>query len=872
MCFFVQKSIGLPECRGYVSIPRYFANVWLLIFRSFVNSVSFEEYLSHQSAIFSYFSSMSDQPLYCEVILPLALKGTFTYRLPEGWEEWVIPGVRVEVQFGKRKIYTALVRSVHNRAPVAYAAKDLLAVTDEAPIVNEILLKFWDWMAAYYCCYLGEVMQAALPAYFKLDSETHYLKNPDFTGDILELPDDEYMVASALEHQEKLTLEDIQIILQRKGVSKVVKSLLDKGVLFLEEYLEERYRPRKEMYIRLHPQYVGRTGLHEAFNLLQRSPKQSDLLLSYLDICPKHDWIQRSVLLSYSGTAGHTVKALADKGIFELEEREVYRVREEVLDAVAPPLSDVQEEVRKSINEQWQQFPVVMMKGVTASGKTHVYAELIKEVIQSGRQVLYLLPEIALTTQLIKRLEQLIGKVGVYHSRFNPSERVETWYKVLREEYSMVVGARSALFLPFQKLGLIIVDEEHDGSYKQQEPAPRYHARDSAIFLAHLTGAKVLLGSATPSMETWVNVKTGKFGYAVLGKRHGDMLMPDIQFVNMSLARKEHKVTGMFSEELQNEIVKTLKAGRQVIVFQNRRGYSPNITCRDCGWVSYCKNCDVSMTYHKYADQLKCHYCGYAQQTPPICPACGSTVLEQKGAGTERIEDDMEVLFPESRILRLDYDTAKSKYSHEKIIEQFANKEADILIGTQMVTKGLDFSGVGLVTVLNADALLHYPDFRAMERAYQLLQQVSGRAGRSGDKGKVLIQINNPKHSITGFLLNPNMEVFYDAEWAERKMYHYPPHNRLIHLSIRDREPGVVEEAARYIYEQLKPRIEGECLGPAVPGISRVKGLYIREILLKLPRNPTVLKQAKAALEEIRQLIYQYKKYRNVRFIIDVDP
>lgn len=824
------------------------------------------------SSFIAYFALVSDSVLFCEVILPLSLKGTFTYRIPEGWEQWIVPGIRVEVQFGKRKVYTGLVRNIHREQPKAYAAKELIGITDEHPIVQEGELAFWDWMAAYYCCYQGEIMQAALPSYFRLDSETHYLVNPEYKGDILDLSDDEYMIANALKHQDKLKLEDIQLILQRKSVSKVIKSLLDKKIIFLEEYLEERYKPRTEVYVRLSPDYLSREQLHVAFNLVQRSQKQTDFLLSYLDASSTGAWLQRSELMKKADVNGTVVKALADKGIFELEERAVYRVREEVLGVQAPPLSEVQAQVKEQIKQLWEQQPVVLMKGVTASGKTHVYAELIRETLAAGKQVLYMLPEIALTTQLIQRLEDLIGKVGVYHSRFNPSERVETWYKVLQKEYNVVVGARSALFLPFPDLGLIIIDEEHDGSYKQQDPAPRYNARDSAIYKAHQCGAKVLLGSATPSMESWINVKNDRYGYVELNARFGDMVLPQVDFINMSKARKELRVTGMLSDELQAGIHKTLAAGKQVIIFQNRRGYAPTISCRDCGWVAYCKNCDVSLTYHKFSDQLKCHYCGYSKSPPKECQSCGSTVLEQKGSGTERVEDDIQAIFPNARLLRMDYDTAKGKFAHERIIEQFASHEADILIGTQMVTKGLDFKGVGLVGVLNADSLLHYPDFRSMERAWQLLQQVSGRAGRSGDKGQVLVQIGNPSHPITGYVLSGDMEQFYTQEWIERRKFHYPPYNRLIHIAIKDKVERTAHEAAVFLHQQLAPRIEGECLGPGIPPLSRLQGYYLREILLKLPRKPSVLKSAKAALEESRQLLYQFKQFKSTRIVIDVDP
>lgn len=812
-------------------------------------------------------------PLYCEVILPLAVKGTYTYRIPEGWEDAVIPGLRVEVQFGKRKHYTAIVKSVHRNPPEAYQAKEIFGIVDTDPIVTEYQLRFWEWIAQYYCCYEGEVMLAAIPSFFRPDSETQYLKHPESDANILELPDDEYLVASALERQDTLTLSDIQVILQKKSVQKTIRSLIDKRVLVLQEFLEEKYKPKLQVFTRLHPDLIAdKNALQELFRQLSKKPKQTDLLLSYISEYPDGKWILRSELLKISGISGSVHRTMVDKGIFQNEEQSVSRIEEESLHDVKPLLNEEQQSAYEKIKDLWTEKPVVLLRGVTASGKTHVYAELIRDTLAQGKQVLYLVPEIALTTQLIRRLETMLGKVGVYHSRYNPAERVETWMKVLQKEYNVVIGARSAMFLPFLNLGLIIVDEEHDGSYKQNDPAPRYQARDSIIFLAHHSQAKVLLGSATPSMESWANAKAGRFGLVELLKRHGDMSLPQLQFINMTEARKNKQVTGMLSDAMQVAIHNAVSKGKQVIIFQNRRGYSPYISCKDCAWIPECQHCDVSLTFHKFSEQLKCHYCGYTMKMPRECPSCTSTVLEMKGAGTERVEDDLQAIFPQARLLRLDYDTAKSKYAHEKIIEQFEQGEADILIGTQMVTKGLDFKNVQLVGVLNADSLLHYPDFRAMERAYQLLSQVSGRAGRSGEMGRVLIQISNPEHPIAYRLREHSIEPYYTAELSERMKFHYPPFVRMIHLSVRDTDERVTTEAANFIFQQLQPQIAGECLGPSVPGLSRLQGKYIRDILIKLDRQANQINVAKRTIEQVRQLMYQYAIFRKVRLVIDVDP
>ncbi|MCZ2393118.1 MAG: primosomal protein N' [Chitinophagales bacterium] len=811
--------------------------------------------------------------LYCEVILPLSVKGTFTYSIPKELESFVQVGSRVEVQFGRRKLYTALVKSLHNKKPLAYQAKEIIDIVDQFPIVYRTQLAFWQWMANYYCCFEGEVMSVALPAFFRQDSETLYVKNPDSTIDIIELPDNEYLVASALERQASITLSDIQIILQGKTVQKTIKSLIEKQVLLLQEFLEEKYKPKLVSFVRLHPQYAqDKATIPLLFKKLEKKPKQTDMLLAYLNISSDAEWISRSQLLKSSNISGSVLRTMMNNEIFQLEDREVSRVEDENIIASQSTLNEVQQIAFHQIKNYWKDLNVVLLRGVTASGKTHIYVELIRDVLAEGKQILYLVPEITLTTQLVKRLEKMLGKIGVYHSRFNPAERVETWLKVVQQEYNVIVGARSSIFLPFSNLGLIIIDEEHDASYKQSDPAPRYQARDSAIWLAHHTGAKVLLGSATPSVESWANAKSGKFGLVELENRFGEMSLPQLYFINMSKARKEKHVTGMVSDELQIQLNKVLSQNKQAIIFQNRRGYSPYISCRDCSWIPYCQHCDVALTFHKYSQHLKCHYCGYTMMIPKECPSCQSTIIEMKGAGTERIEDDLQALFPSSRTLRLDYDTAKTKYAHEKIIEQFEQDEADILIGTQMVTKGLDFKNVQLVGVLNADSLLYYPDFRALERAYQLLSQVSGRSGRSEEKGKVVIQISDPNHPIVGYISNQNIENFYKKELGERMKFRYPPFVRLIQISVKDTVERVAQEAAEFFSYQIKNKIEGEVLGPTIPTLSRIQGKYIREILIKIERNVELVANAKSSIGEVRQLLYQYDRFKKTKIVIDVDP
>ena len=818
--------------------------------------------------------SESQQPIFfCEVILPLAVKGTYTYQVPKGWKNEVQIGSRVEVQFGRRKHYTGLIKSIHQQKPQAYQAKELLGLVDSFPIVTQRQLDFWDWVSKYYCCELGEVMAAALPAYFRPDSETRYVLHPECKVDILELPDEEYMVASALQNQDSLKLEDIKLILQKEAVQKIIKSLIEREVMVLEEFVEEKYKPLTEVYVRLSPDYwKNNQVIPQIFKILEKSPKQTELLLAFLTKSISNQWISRNELLKSSGISGSILGTLVNKQIFLLTHKEISRVDKEKLHQQDISLSEEQTIACEEIKEFWEEKEVVLLRGVTASGKTHVYAHLLKEVITQGKQVLYLVPEIALTTQLIKRLRILLGDIGVYHSKFNPAERVETWLKVFKQEYNIIVGARSALFLPFQDLGLIIVDEEHDGSYKQSNPAPRYQARDAAIYVAIQHRAKVLLGSATPSIESWANAHAGKYGYVELTKRYGSMQLPELQFANLVLARKNNQMTGMLSDTLQSAIKQVLSKKKQVIIFQNRRGYAPYISCKDCAWVPECPQCDVGLTFHKYSGQLKCHYCGYSTAMPRQCPVCSSTLLEMKGAGTERVEDDLHAIFPEARLLRLDYDTAKGKKAYERIIDKFEEHEADVLIGTQMVTKGLDFEDVQLVGVLNADSLLYYPDFRALERAYQLLSQVSGRAGRSDEVGKVIIQISNIKHPIVELLEQTDIKTYYKLETAERKKFRYPPFVRMIHLSFRDTQENITQEAASFFFKQLKPRVTGDVLGPSAPYMSRIQGKYIREILIKLDREANLINTAKAAIEETRQLLYQYERFRKVRIIIDVDP
>ena len=810
---------------------------------------------------------------FVQVILPLALPKLYTYAVPKHLEEYVQAGKRVEVQFGKQKLYTAIIHSVSELPPTDYVPKEILAVIDEYPIVTQIQLDFWQWIASYYMCTLGDVMNAALPAYFKLDSETTFVKNPFQETDILDLSDDEYMIAEALNHQEEISLKDITQILQKKTISKPIKSLLEKKIIYVKETINEKYTPKYETYVELNSEIKNQESkLKETFDLVARFPKQENLLMAYLDLSKKNKLVKRTELIKKAGVTADVLKSLIKKNIFITEEKVVDRISKNDADELLTyELSPEQQQALTEIKKHYEDKEVVLLHGITSSGKTLLYIDLIKEQLAQGKQVLYLLPEIALTAQLVQRLENILGSVAVYHSKFNNAERVEIWNKVLSGETKIVLGARSSVFLPFQHLGLIITDEEHDSSYKQQEPAPRYQCRDAAVYLAKQFNAKVLLGSATPSIESYANAHAKKYGLVKLGSRFGDVQTPEIKFVSITEANKKKEIVSGITFVLRDEIQLALNKNEQVILFQNRRGYAPYIACNVCNWIPQCKNCDVSLTYHKFTNDLRCHYCGFTQSNVNTCKSCGSHELQQKGLGTERIEEDLKVLFPAAKIGRMDYDTVKSKHGHHKIIEAFEEGVYDILVGTQMVTKGLDFNNVSLVGVLNADALLYYPDFRAMERAYQLLLQVSGRAGRREKRGNVLIQIGNVHHVIADYILNDSYPDFYNTQMLERKQYNYPPYSRLIQLRIKHKDVKTAMEAASKIAEYLQSKYSGWIIGPTPPIISKINNFYLRDILIRIPRNYKELTRIKSDIQQAINGLYQFQSFKQIRVVVDVD-
>lgn len=812
--------------------------------------------------------------VYIEVILPLALPNNYyTYAVPNHLESDIKIGKRVEVQFGKSKIYSAIISNIHGEAPKDYHTKEISAVIDEQPILSKMQLEFWNWIATYYMCTMGDVMQAALPAYLKLDSETIYIRNKTIDYKTLSITDDAFLVCEAFEFQDVLKYKDIQNILQKKTVHKVLKELIQHQILYIEENVETKYKAKTEVFIEWSDKFKNPEKRREVFNLVKDKNKQEQILLAYTELSKTSTTISKKKLLERSGVGVAVLQSMIKKNIFVAKEIEIDRIAiDGQEDKNTIQLSAEQEEAFHAIQKHFAEQQTVLLHGVTSSGKTLIYTQLIKNNIDQQKQVLFLLPEIALTTQLILRLKNWLGNIAVYHSKLSNAERVEIWNRVLNNEIKIIVGARSALLLPFQTLSLVVVDEEHDASYKQQEPNPRYHARDAALYLAKMHQANIILGSATPSFESYYNCKQKKYALVELNNRYNDVPLPDIKFINLKEAKKNKEIVSGISYQLKNKISETLNNQKQVILFQNRRGFAPFVACKTCDWIPMCKNCDITLTYHKYTNDLRCHYCGYTETNSSICKACGSHELEQKGIGTERIEEDLKTIFPDAKIGRMDYDTVRGKSGYEKIIQSFQNKELDILVGTQMVTKGLDFQDVQLVGVLNADNLLYFPDFRSIEKTYQLLTQVSGRAGRKDIKGNVFIQMTNTEHPIVQAIMEQNFYTFYQNQIAERKVFLYPPFSRLIKIILKHKDINTTNDAANNLATQLKNTYTTWVKGPIKPIAQRINNLYIREILIKIPRTHFAqLHATKLEINNKIQSLYQFQQFKNIIIIKDVD-
>lgn len=811
--------------------------------------------------------------LYAEVIIPLALPKNFTWVVPDHLRETALRGCRVEVVLGKQKKYAGIIKRLHQQAPEHFEPKEIIHVLDTEPIVNDQQMQLWEWMANYYMCSEGEVMAAALPAHFKLSSESILVFNEEAGEDFSDLDQQEFLIAEALLIKKQLKIEEVQQLLDSLKTYPVIKKLIDKKICFVWETLRDTYVPKLQTYVTLNAQYRSESALEELMNNWSRAPKQLELLLAYLHLSKTTGEVSKPELLKKSGASDAQLKGLVEKQILNLEKRRVDRLpflsKETNIDF---ELSTSQQEALDKVNEALESKQVCLLHGITSSGKTLIYIKLIASFLKTGKQVLFLLPEIALTAQIIRRLQKHFGGlIGIYHSKFSQNERVEIWNNVKKGELKVVLGARSALFLPFSNLGLIVVDEEHDSSYKQQDPAPRYQARDSAIYYASVFGAKVVLGTATPSMESYYNARNGKYGYVELTERYGGLALPAIELIDTRPMMGKDMSRVMISEPLKKAVEETVTRGRQVILFQNRRGYAPYQICQVCGWIPHCRYCDVSLNFHKNTNKLHCHYCGTVY--PPIhtCLACGSDRFIQRNFGTEKIEEQLQEIFPEMRIARMDIDSVRGKQAHDNLIQQFEQHKIDILVGTQMVVKGLDFEHVQLVGILDADSLLNFADFRVNERAFQMIEQVSGRAGRKGDSGKVLIQVANGQHPVLDMVMRHDFPRFFELELESRRKFFYPPFSRIILLTFRHKQKEVVYEAAMGFAAALHQQYGKYMVGPAEPVVNRIRNQYLMELLLKLPRDAGVIASCKRDILDTVARMHQHKRFRSVVVIPDVD-
>jgi primosomal protein N' (replication factor Y) (superfamily II helicase) len=811
---------------------------------------------------------------FIEVVLPLAVNKTFTYQVSEAEFHYVSIGMRVAVPFGKSKVYTSLIIAKHNNPPHLYAAKEIHQIIDEKPIVNEIQLAHWNWIASYYMCSLGEVFKSALPSGYMLESETIITAKKDVEVDEKELKDDEYLIFEALKLQSSITVNEVVKILGKKTVFPVLNRLLEKGALQLQEEISEQYKPKQVRYVKLHDEFTNQDNLSLLLENLSRAKKQRELVLSFFQLQAKEKKpISVKQLVEFSGSTSATIKSLIEKEVFVEYFINQDRVVFEKEDDSHFTLSEPQQKAFDQIEESFLENDITLLHGVTASGKTEIYIKLIEEQINKDKQVLFLLPEIALTTQLVQRLVAYFGnQVAVFHSKYSNNERIEVWNQVLEnsEKAKVVIGVRSALFLPFSNLGLIVVDEEHEQTYKQEAPAPRYHARDCAIVLAKQHQAKILLGSATPSLETYYNVKTNKYNLVELTERYGNVVLPEIKLIDLKDKYFRKRMNGHFSDELIEGISNALELGEQVILFQNRRGFSPYVECITCGHVPNCPSCDVSLTYYKHKNQLRCHYCGYSIANPTHCHVCQSVELTTKGFGTEQIELELKTLFPDKNIGRMDQDTTRGKFGYEKIIDSFKNREVDILVGTQMLAKGLHFDNVTLVGILNADNLLNQPDFRAYERAFQMMTQVAGRAGRSEKKGLVMIQTYNVFHNTIQQVLSNDYKGMFNEQIYERQNFKYPPFYKLIKLTLKHRDYDKLKEGSMWLYNVLSQNLPMPILGPEEPAISRIRNEYIRTILIKIPKEKN-LSITKKTIHKIMNSFEAVAFYRAIRVTINVD-
>ncbi|MCX8491940.1 MAG: primosomal protein N', partial [Cyclobacteriaceae bacterium] len=820
--------------------------------------------------------------VFAELIIPVPIPRLFTYRVPKILNGKVRTGQRVIVPFGKKKIVTGIIFSIHENPPKEYEAKSILELLDESEVIYPQQFKLYQWIADYYLCTLGEVMIAALPSGLKLSSESRVQINPNFDPDHtpFEFSEKEWVLLHRLK-KSSLTYTEVTRLLNSKNIYTLLRSLVSKVAIILYEEIKEKYKPKTEKHVRLVSEFVKKKSLEILFESLSAKPKQEEIILLYLQEVPAFSntelnqrGMSKSILLAKEVSLAAYTNLIKAK-ILEEFEIAVPRFGFQDPEQVAPLLlSEKQQVARNEVLSGLNEKGTVLLHGVTGSGKTEIYIDLIKRALDGGNQVLYLLPEIALTTQIVFRLKKIFGSLmGVYHSKFSDNERVEVWNGILSGKFKLVIGVRSSIFLPFDNLGLIIVDEEHDSSYKQHEPAPRYHARDVAMVMAQIHHAKVILGSATPSVESFYHAQSGRYGIVTLTDRFGEAQLPEILFADLAKEKKKKTMKGEFASLLVNEIKESLSKKEQVILFQNRRGYSPMVECEDCGWVPKCINCSVSLTYHQYRHAMICHYCGYKEDLPSQCPTCSSRRIKSLGYGTEKLEEELKLYFPEARIQRMDLDTTRSKSSYETIINNFEKGETNILVGTQMVTKGLDFDNVNLVGVFDADRMMHFPDFRSYERAFQLITQVSGRSGRREKKGKVVIQTSNPEHPLFDFVLKHSVAGFIQEQFIDRQEFFYPPFSRLIEMTIKHANKTVADEIAHRLSDLLLKKEQSiKIIGPGEPMISKIRNEFLMSILIKIGRDQGKLADIKKQLYNIAESLKGIKEYRNAKIVFDVDP
>jgi len=819
---------------------------------------------------------------FAELLLPLAIKGTYTYRIPSEMQPLLKIGCRVLVPFGRKKIYTAIVIMMHDQQPTGYQVKEIISMIDANPILRHPQLKFWQWISDYYLCTLGEVYKAAIPSGLKVESETFISVNPDYEESAPgELTDRMRTVLDYAAQRGRMQVNEITRITEFKNVESIVNKLLEVGAIHVSERVIDNYRAKTESCVKLAIDRNDDEALHRIFDEVKRAKKQEALLLAYLDLS---GWLQKSKpikevtkddLLKRSGITQPVLAAARSRGVFEVYKREVNRFADLGNSLISPPtLTDEQRRAYGEIKSCFKDKAITLLHGVTSSGKTSIYMHLINDTLKAGRQVLFLVPEIALTTQLTRRLRKVFGdSLLIYHSKFSDNERVDIWKRLLNSnDPCVVIGVRSSIFLPYSNLGLIIVDEEHDSSFKQQDPAPRYNGKNAAMVLASMHGAKTLLGSGTPAIEVYYHAKRGDYGFVQLLTRYEGIQMPDVEVVDIKLARKKRETKGMFTLDLVSKCRQALENKEQVILFQNRRGYSPYISCKECGWVPTCENCDVSLTYHKHIRTLSCHYCGYTRSMPDLCPACGLPGLEIVGYGTERIEDNVKEVFPDEKILRMDLDTTRNKNSYDRIIDEFSARKSNILVGTQMVTKGLDFDGVSIVGILNADSMISFPDFRSSERAFNMMEQVAGRAGRAHKQGKVVIQTTRPTHPIIDFVKKHDYKGFYEYEVGERKQFNFPPFTRIVNVYLKHRSEDTLTEVSVRYSNMLRSVFGNRVFGPEAPMVARVQNLHIRQVMLKFENEASMTKVKQILRNIYEQMVAADGRMKSTIVYYDVDP